>query len=65
TAFSKGRRHDFRLFKDSKAYFKDTTKCLIDTGYQGFGKLHANSEHPNKRIKRQPLTKEDKNETGR
>jgi hypothetical protein len=60
TNFDNGRRHDFRLFKESKVYFKATSKCLTDTGYQGFDKIHTNSEHPKKRSKRQPLTKEDK-----
>ncbi|MDR1198925.1 MAG: transposase [Prevotellaceae bacterium] len=60
TVFDNGRRHDFRLFKESKVYFKATSKCLTYTGYQGFDKIHANSEHPKKRSKRQPLTKEDK-----
>jgi hypothetical protein len=33
---------------------------LTDTGYQGLGKLHANSELPKKKSKKNPLTKEDK-----
>jgi hypothetical protein len=65
TAFDNRRRHDFRLFKESKVHFKDTSKCLTDTGYQGFDKIYANSEHPKKRSKRQPLTKKTKDETGK
>ena len=35
-------------------------KILTDTGYQGIAKIHANSELPKKKTKRNPLTKEDK-----
>jgi IS5 family transposase len=60
TDFAGGRKHDFKLFKDSKVYFQNSSKCLADTGYQGIQKLHANSEHPKKRSKKHPLTKQDK-----
>lgn len=32
----------------------------MDTGYQGIAKIHANVEIPKKRSKKNPLTKEDK-----
>ena len=35
-------------------------KTLTDTGYQGIGKIHSNSELPKKRTKKNPLTPEDK-----
>ena len=57
TAFANGKRHDFRLFKESKIRFKATTKVLTDTGYQGLHKLHANSALPKKKSKKSPLTK--------
>ncbi len=60
TAFDKGRRHDFNLFKQSNVYLKKESKCLVDTGYQGIQKIHSNSELPKKKNKKQPLTKEDK-----
>lgn len=60
TNFSKGRRHDFRMFKESKVRFHPRVKGQTDTGYQGIQKLHANSELPKKRSKKHPLTKEDK-----
>ena len=60
TAFDKGRRHDFKLFKQSNVYLKKESKCLVDTGYQGIQKIHSNSELPKKKNKKQPLTKEDK-----
>lgn len=60
TAFGKGRRHDFKLFKDSKTHIHPTTKCSVDTGYQGIAKLHSNVEIPKKRSKKNPLTIQDK-----
>ncbi len=60
TAFACGRRHDFRLFKDSRTALKANTRCQADTGYQGLCKLHANSELPKKRSRKNPLSKEDK-----
>jgi hypothetical protein len=60
TAFDKGRRHDFQLFKDSKVYLKEESKCLVDTGYLGIQKIHGNSVYPKKKTKKTPLTKEDK-----
>ena len=60
TAFGKGRRHDFKLFKDSKTHIHPSTKCSVDTGYQGLAKLHSNVEIPKKRSKKNPLTIQDK-----
>lgn len=56
----KGRKHDFRLFKESKTHIHPNTKCAVDTGYQGIAKLHANVEIPKKRSKKNPLTEQDK-----
>ena len=58
--FGNVRKHDFKLFKNSKIYLKETSKCLVDSGYQGIQKLHINSEHPKKKSKKQPLTKEQR-----
>jgi len=65
TAFNKGRRHDFKLFKDSRMSFKPETKCVVDTGYQGIQNLHNNSEPPKKKSKKNPLTKEDRKQNRR
>lgn len=59
-AHDKGRRHDFRLFKKSKVRFHPQAKALVDSGYQGLQKLHAQTEMPKKRSKKNPLTKADK-----
>ena len=60
TNFSNGKRHDFRLFKESGIHIHPEIKSLTDTGYQGINRLHHNSELPKKRTKKNPLTKEDK-----
>ena len=60
TAFSNGKRHDFRLFKESKTRIHSETRAVTDTGYQGLKKLHAKSELPKKKSKKNPLTKNDK-----
>lgn len=60
TAFSNGKRHDFRLFKESKTPIHPLINILTDSGYQGLQKLHAKTQMPKKRSKKNPLTKEDK-----
>ena len=60
TDFSNGRKHDFRLFKESKILIHPGVKAITDTGYQGIQKIHNNSELPKKRSKKKPLTKDDK-----
>lgn len=49
TAYAKGKRHDFQLFKTSKLKFKSEIECLGDKGYQGIQQLHANSRTPQKK----------------
>lgn len=60
TAFTNGKRHDFRLFKKSKTKINPDIKVVTDTGYQGIQKLHSKSELPKKKTKKNSLTKEDK-----
>ena len=60
THFTNGKRHDFRLFKESRVGIHPLIRILTDTGYQGIHKLHQNSELPTKNTKKNPLTKEDK-----
>ena len=55
-----GKRHDFRLFKESKLRVAANTLILTDTAYQGIKKIHAYSELSKKRFKKRPLTEEDK-----
>jgi hypothetical protein len=60
TAFANGKRHDFRLFKESKTQIHPAIGVVTDTGYQGIQKIHAKTQMPKKRSKKHPLTKEDK-----
>ena len=60
TNFSNGKRHDFKVFKESNVHFRESTKALTDTGFLGLQKIHNNTEMPKKRSKKNPLTKEDK-----
>lgn len=60
TAFTNGKCHDFRLFKESKTYILPEIKVITDTGYQGLQKVHNKSELPKKKSKKHPLTREDK-----
>ena len=56
----KGRKHDFRLFKESKTGICPLITVQADTGYQGIKSYHANSELPYKRSKKKPLTKDQR-----
>ena len=56
----KGRKHDFRLYKESKTHLHPEVTLQADSGYQGIGKLHRRSEVPHKRSKKKPLTIEQK-----
>lgn len=55
-----GKRHDFRLLKESGLHFHEDVKVLTDTGYLGLQKIHANTFMPKKKSKKNPLTLEDK-----
>lgn len=55
-----GRRHDYKLFVDSKVRFHPETESLEDSGYQGISKLHRNCRFPKKKPKKGKLTPEDK-----
>ena len=52
--------HDFRLFKQSKIPLNQTIDCLVDKGYQGIQKLHANSKIPKKKPRKGELTNSEK-----
>ena len=52
--------HDYRLFKESKTRINPAVVIAVDSGYQGLQKVHANTELPKKRTKKNPLTKADK-----
>lgn len=60
TSFCNGKRHDFRLFKESKIHIHPDISAITDPAYLGLQKLHAKTRMPKKRSKKKPLTKEDK-----
>jgi IS5 family transposase len=57
---TEGKRHDYRLLKDSRVRLKKETKAVLDSGYQGAQKEHANTVLPLKKPKGGQLTKEQK-----
>ncbi len=59
-AHSKGKIHDFKLFKNSQTKFHKYLKVIADKGYQGIAKLHNLSQTPIKKSKKKKLTKEQK-----
>jgi hypothetical protein len=62
TSFSNGKKHDFKLFKESKVRWTKERSGLTDGGYTGIKKLQKNSRLPKKSSKKKPLTKEEKKE---
>lgn len=56
----KGRKHDFRVFQESKLRLKASLKIQADSGYQGLQKLHTCTELPFKATKKKPLTKDQR-----
>jgi DDE superfamily endonuclease len=60
TNFANGKKHDFKLFKDSKVRWTKHSHSVTDTGYLGIQKIHGNSILPKKSSKKRPLTRDDK-----
>ena len=60
TSFVNGRRHDFRLFKESKLKMDSKIKAVVDTGYVGVQRFHVNSVVPVKCSEKKPLSMADK-----
>ena len=60
TAHSKGKEHDFKLFKRSKTCLDKHIICLADKGYQGIQKNHESSKIPHKKMKKKKLSLEQK-----
>ena len=59
-AFSKGKTHDFSLFKKSKVRMNKELEFLGDKGYQGIKKIHPNSRTPLKKTKNKKLSPAEK-----
>ena len=60
TNFSNGKKHDFRIFKESFVRVQSNVEMKVDSGYQGLQKIHAKTSLPRKKTKVKPLSKEDK-----
>ena len=60
TYFANGKKHDFRMFKESKLPLPASTIAEVDLGYQGIKRYHKNSNLPHKKTKKIPLTREQK-----
>lgn len=60
TDFTNGKRHDFRLFKESNLHIHPMIEVLADSGYTGLYKHHAKSRVSQKSSKKKPLSKEQK-----
>ena len=58
--FCNGKKHDFRLFKESGVHAGVNTEIETDTGYTGITAIHPNSLLQKKNRKNNPLTKEEK-----
>lgn len=62
TDFSNGKKHDFKLFKDSKVHWVKGITGFVDSGYTGITKIHKSTKLPTKRSKKKKLTREEKKE---
>src|SRR3954451_3357923 len=61
TTVDKGRKHDFRVFKQSNVQLSRVNKIQVDSGYQGIQKLYsAAAQLPYKSTKTKPLTKDQR-----
>ncbi len=57
---SKGKVHDFNLFKKSGLKILIAILLLADSGYQGICKYHSNSKTPVKSSKKHKLSAQEK-----
>ncbi len=55
-----GKKHDYRLFKESKLPILESIEVQANSGYQGIQKKYSNSKIPHKGKKKKPLTKQQK-----
>jgi hypothetical protein len=60
TSFCNGKKHDFRLFKESRIRWTKERCGITDSGYTGIKKLQPTSKLPKKPSKKSPLTREEK-----
>ena len=60
TTVDKGRKHDYRVFKESGVLLHNAHEVQVDSGYQGIQKLYPHTQLPFKNSKTKPLTKAQK-----
>lgn len=60
TSFSNGKKHDFRLFKESRVRWTKNRYGVTDSGYTGIQQLQSNTKLPKKSSKKKPLMVEEK-----
>jgi IS5 family transposase len=60
--FDNGKKHDYRLFKESRLPILKSTEIQADSGYQGIQKKYSRCKIPHKGKKKSPLTKQQKRE---
>lgn len=60
TNFCNGKKHDFKLFKDSKVRWMHNIQGIVDSGYTGIKKLQGACLLPKKRFRGKPLTKDER-----
>ena len=60
TAYSKGKQHDFQVWKKAKTAIHPNKRVVTDSAYQGMQKRHKKCSLPRKKSKHHPLTKEER-----
>lgn len=60
TNFCNGKKHDFKMFKDSKVRWTRKIQGIVDSGYTGMKNFQSTSLLPQKRRKGKALTKDEK-----
>jgi DDE superfamily endonuclease len=60
TNFCNGKKHDFKLFKDSKVRWVQNIQGIVDSVYTGIKKLQGTCLLPKKRSRDKPLTKDER-----
>lgn len=60
TNFTNGKKHDFKLFKESRVRWTKERCGITDSAYTGIKKFQNNSRLPKKSSKKSPLTVEEK-----
>jgi IS5 family transposase len=60
---SRGKEHDFKMYKEKPLKLGKNKKVIADKGYQGIQDIHSECEIPIKKKKNQKLTKEEKKYT--